>query len=259
METNVNYTVVGAFVIIIVAAITLTIIWLSSGFSFEQYQTYAIQMQESVSGLTLDSPVEFNGVSVGTVKEIDLDQKNPEVVNVLLNIKESTPITQGTYATLTTRGVTGITFISLKDKSTDLRPLVLLPGQKYPVIKTTPSLFLRLDIALNRLSKNIQSVSQSIRLLLNKENQQSIKETLHNLANVTGMLSNNSQKMANILSNTAKASAQLELQTLPTAYNVLSNLEEMSRNMNSITIQIKQNPSVLIRGRAPTAPGPGER
>ena len=45
METNVNYSIVGAFVIVLTAAIVVAIIWLSAGLSFEGYTTYKIYME----------------------------------------------------------------------------------------------------------------------------------------------------------------------------------------------------------------------
>src|SRR5436190_24002712 len=103
METNVNYTVVGGFVIILMACFVVAIIWLSSGFSLEKDSTYMIYMQESVSGLAPDSAVEYNGVDVGSVKSVELNAKNPQLVEVMVQIKHNTPITQGTIATLSSR------------------------------------------------------------------------------------------------------------------------------------------------------------
>jgi phospholipid/cholesterol/gamma-HCH transport system substrate-binding protein len=272
METNVNYTIVGAFVIILFASIIFAIIWLSSGLSFEHYSTYMVYMKESVTGLNIDSPVEYNGVDVGLVKNIELNHKNPQLVELTLSIRSSTAITMGTQAMMATRGITGMTYIALKDKSTDLRPLVAEPGQPYPVIKTVPSIFLRLDTALSQLSINFHLITQSLQALLDKENLQSIKQTLFNLKVVTGSLASNSKKLDAIISNTSKASQQftplmqssfgamkiLETQTLPAAYHVLNNLDSVSRTLSEISIELKQNPSMLIRGVQPAPLGPGE-
>lgn len=272
METNVSYTMVGAFVITLLTAITLGIIWLSSGFSFDQYSTYLVYMQESVSGLSIDSPVEFNGVDVGSVRSITLNRKNPQLVELLLSIRNDTPLTKGTVATLTSRGFTGIAYLALKDKSTNLTPLVVEPGQRYPVIPSTPSLLMRLDQALTKLSKNIQHVSDAIQNLLNKENQQSIKGILSNVQRITANFADNGKRMTTIFQNTANASGQLgpflqsgkntmqtiEMQTLPRTYELLNNLNEMTRNLSQVSTELKQNPSILIRGAAASAPGPGE-
>lgn len=229
-------------------------------------------MNESVSGLTIDSPVEFNGVSVGTVTKIQLDHTNPQQVELLLQVTSTTPVTQGTVATLTTRGVTGITYVALKDKSTNLRPLVRIGNQPYPVIHTAPSFFLRIDTALNQLSNNLQAVTKTIQSVLDRENQESIKQILNHMDKVTGTLADNSHKMEQILENTSRASQQLgpflqsgistmrslESQTLPEIYRLMANLNTVSLNLTTISAEIKQNPSVLIRGAAPPLLGPGE-
>jgi len=272
METKVNYTLVGIFVISLTMAIILATLWLSAGLSIGEYSTYLVYMQESVSGLNPDSQVEYNGVSVGTVKSIELNQKNPQWVEVLLNIKKTTPITRGTVATLTTRGLTGLAFVALKDKSTDLRPLKALPGQRYPVIPSGPSIFMRLDALLSGLSKNFQAITTSLNNLLDKQNLESLKGILINLNDITKNLSNNNQTLNEILKNTKRASEQftplmrssssamktLEIETLPTVSHLLSNLDDILHTLNDVTLQLKQNPSMLIRGKEPLPPGPGE-
>jgi phospholipid/cholesterol/gamma-HCH transport system substrate-binding protein len=272
METNVNYTLVGIFVISLLAVIITTIIWLSSGLTSDTYVTYKVYMTESVSGLSIDSPVEYNGVSVGSVNSIDLNQKNPQLVELLLKIKSTTPITQGTVAMLNVKGLTGIAYIALQDKGTDTTPLVVMNDQPYPIIKTAPSFFLRLDTAVTKLNDNLHQVSNSIRMLLDQENLRSIKETLANLSKLTGALAANSENFNIILQNAATASAQfgplmksstnamqvLSSETLPSANAAASNLATISNNLSAASAAVKGNPAVLIRGRAPHALGPGE-
>lgn len=273
MDTNVNYTLVGAFMIVLITAMVLGIIWLSSGFKVDQFKTYKIYMQESVAGLNVDSPVEFNGVNVGTIKSIAINDKNPRLVEVLLDIKDTTPITQGTVATLDSRGVTGLAYMQLKDKGTDLRPLVALPGQKYPVIRTSPSLFTRLDTTLSELSVQFQQIANSIQSLLDPENRQLIKQSLQNIDHFTAMLSRNSGRMNEIFINTATVSRNLipltrsgartlnalEVQTLPATYQLVYNLQNMTRTLSGLSTQLKQNPALLVRGAAPPELGPGEK
>ena len=272
METNVHYAAVGAFVITLIVMTTLCIIWLSSGFNIQQYTKYLIYMEESVSGLNIDSPVEFNGVNVGSVTSVDIDHKHPQVVEVMLDVKSSTPITNSTIATLQTRGITGITFIALKDNTQNLAPLVALPGALYPVIKTGPSLFLRLDTALSRLSDNLHDVSLSVHELLDKDNLKNFKEILVNMRQVAYNLAANNDKMDRILTNTARASTEFiplmrttasamhvfEAQTLPATYQLITNLDNITRSLVEVTAELKQNPSVLIRGVQRPTTGPGE-
>lgn len=251
METNVNYTLVGAFVLALTAAIVLGIIWLSSGLSLQRFNTYLVYMQESVSGLGSDSIVEYNGVVVGKIKNIELNRKNPQLVEVLLDIKSSTPITRGTVAMLSTRGITGLAFIALKDKSTDLRPLVAEPGQKYPVIKTVPSIFLRLDAALTQFTNNFHQISDSIQSLLDKENLRSIKDSLQNIKKA-------SAQIGPFFETSKVTMNMLQTQTLPAATRALESIENAAHEMSAVSAQVKGNPSVLIRGAERQDRGPGE-
>lgn len=273
METDAHYTIIGAFVVSMIAAIAFGIIWLSSGFSLTKHSIYRVYMEDSVSGLNIDSPVEYNGVNVGVVKSIQLDKDNPHLVDLLLSIKSDTPITEGTVATLSTRGITGITFISLKDSSDDLRRLTKQKGQPYPIIKAGPSLFTRLDTALSNLSENMQKVSVAFEGVFDKENQEALKVTFNSLAKLTETFANNSQKLNTLLENASRASRNLEPllqstastmsvlqnQTLPATYRLLNNINDAARTLAEISAEVKQNPSILVRGVSQQTLGPGEK
>lgn len=272
MESKINYTAVGAFVIALLTAIIIAIVWLSAGLSTEDYKSYLVYMNESVSGLSVDAPVKFNGVDVGSVKTITLNPKNPQRVRLLLDVKVGTPITNGTVATLSTQGLTGISYLGLKDTGNDKRPLRRPPGEPYPVIPTKPSLLLRLDIALTQLTTNLSQVSAHLNTLLDPTNQAAIKQTLINLNKLTTTLANNSQQLNGILKNTEKATQQfpallrsgqntmqtLSNQTLPATNQVINNLDSVTDNFLELSNELKQNPSIIIRGKTSQPLGPGE-
>lgn len=51
----------------------------------------------------------------------------------------------------------------------------------------------------------------------------------------------------------------LQTQILPEAHKALSNLDNLSRSVADVAARIDRDPSIVIRGTAPPAPGPGER
>lgn len=273
METNVNYTIVGAFVILLLTAIILGVIWLSSGLSSHTYAIYQIDMKESVSGLSIDSTVEFNGVNVGSVKNIEIQPNDPQTVVLLLKIYNTTPITEGTTAALNSKGLTGVSYVSLIDKGANKKRLVAKPGQPYPIIIAIPSLFNRFDTALVKLNENVHAVTSAVEKLLDQENLLAIKESLQNIRSFTQSMVDNEQQMTLIMQNTAKATAQIPVlinagnnamqivnrQTIPALNQSMTNLQTATQNMIGITHELKQNPAVLIRGRTPEPLGPGER
>jgi phospholipid/cholesterol/gamma-HCH transport system substrate-binding protein len=237
METNANYTIVGAFVIILLGFIIFAIIWLSAGYSRIDYNTYQVDMKESVSGLSLDAPVEYNGVSVGSVTNIKISQKNLQIVELLLKIKKGTPITQATVAKFDMRTLSGIGYIQLIDNGKNPAPLLPQPGQDYPIIPTIPSIYLRLDTALtdinnsfNKISDSFNKASLSMQALLSKQNIYEIQQNLISLHQLTGSLNQST-----------------------------ANLNNLTHSLSEIANDIKQNPSVLIRGKQQPPLGPGEK
>jgi phospholipid/cholesterol/gamma-HCH transport system substrate-binding protein len=245
METNVNYTIAGMFVITLVSIIIFAIIWLSAGFSFVQYDTYQVNMNEAVTGLNVDAQVDYNGVTVGKVAKIAINPHNPRLVELLLKIKHDTPITEGTRAKLDVRPLTGVASVALEDQGLNMTPLRKLPHQPYPVILTTPSIYLRLDAvftqithSFHQMSEDFQQITASVEKLLDKDNLHSFKETLHSAQNMMHLL---------------------ELQTVPSANQTVTNMATITGNLSEISAEIKQNPAVLIRGQTQPPLGPGEQ
>ncbi len=279
MESKVNYTLVGIFVIGLIAAIIIISLWLSVGLSTQQYHLYRVYMNESVAGLNIGSPVQYNGVNVGHIDAIRLNEQNPQQVKLLLAIATGTPITASTTATLMSQGLSGIAYIGLRSTSSDLTPLKKQPGEDYPIIKTAPSLLLKLDTVISNLSLNLNQISKELHSILDDDNRAAFKQTLQNINELTTTLATNSKQLSGTLKsantfmiNTAKASQQFpELlkngqtllqnfneQTLPMINSLIGNLNSTSNNLLMTSKTIKQNPSVLLRGEAAPPPGPGE-
>jgi len=266
MESKINYTLVGAFVLILIVALIIIITWLSAGFTTKHYKTYLVIMNESVVGITTNSSVKYNGVNVGSVKKIALNADNPKQVRLFLQIEEHTPITAGTTATVNSQGLTGITYLALQGSNSNRIPITILPGEQYPIIRSTPSLFVRLDTALSDLTANMNQITQDINDILGGKNPALLKEILGNLTITSHHLATQSKQLDNILINTAKSTQlfppllnTINQRILPSTNEVLENLTVMSNNLLELSDNLKQNPAILLRGQAPLPPGPGEK
>jgi len=193
MEPKVNYFLVGSFVVILGAATLVAMFWLGKTDYRGVYDRYEAFMRESVAGLSVDSTVKYRGVDVGRVKAIALNPDNPEEVRLTLDIARGTPIKTDTIAVLETQGLTGLATINLTGGSREAPPLQAAPGQEYPVIKTGPSLFFRLDEAMSRLlsEKGLTKLLADLDVLakgatevVDEENRARLKQTLKDLSEV---------------------------------------------------------------------------
>jgi phospholipid/cholesterol/gamma-HCH transport system substrate-binding protein len=281
----VNYTAVGFFVLVFALLLLIIIYWLSAG-RHKSYNTYVIYFKEPVSGLNIESPVKFNGVDVGYVKEINLETDDPQEVKVIVKIDSSIPITQSTVATLMAQGITGITYIGLKAKTPRAPILVKHPGAPYPVIPSEPSLLVQLNSALRDVTEGLKNIGTTFKLVFDDENRQNIKRTLANLSTASAQfpdtmskirlaalnLSNASKTISTTAQSFVSTSDQikqamqsgdivlqnLSQQTLPEIYKAASYLKDTLINLKDVSAQMKQNPSVIVRGTVPTPTGPGE-
>ncbi len=185
MDPKVNYFVVGLFVVILGAAVILFTLWMTFGLDKQVYDNYRIITSESVVGLSLEAPVKFNGVDVGTVTAIELMPNNPDQVSVEIAVKAGTPISIDTRATMMSQGITGLTFIGLKGGRANAAKLVALKGQRLPVILSSPSLLVRLDTIIQTLATSLTEIDQHINYLLRQENQDHISDILQSVATIT--------------------------------------------------------------------------
>ncbi len=189
IETKVNFTVVGAFVLAFSAALIAAVLWLASGGAWQQKtDLYLTMMDESVAGLSINAPVKFNGVDVGQVRLIRLDPANPERVILTLAIERGTPITTGTVAVLKTQGLTGIASIELAGGVRGSAPLLVYRDGALPVIPSKPSLSARLEDVVTTVLAKVERTSTTVDQLLSDDNRAAVASTLANLATLADKL-----------------------------------------------------------------------
>ena len=151
MESRINYTIVGIFVVLLLAGLVSFVYWLGKYGYKQEHDYYYVYMVESVSGLSSEASVKYRGVDVGIVEKMGLNPKNSEEVELLLKLKHGTQIKVDTRATLKSFGMTGLAFVELTGGRKDA-PL-LARGDTIPIIPAAPSTYARLDESLTVLAE----------------------------------------------------------------------------------------------------------
>ncbi len=212
METKVNYTIVGVFVLLLGGALLGVAFWLSAGGQFQRdQQRYHAFFDESVAGLNRNAPVRYRGVEVGRVVEIVLAPDQSGRVQVLMKINRDTPIKQDTIAKLKMQGLTGLASLELSGGSAQAKPLTKGKDQEYPVIATQHSFLKQLDTAVSGLMSNLTETSENINALTDEEMRKSIKRMIANMESLTQMLAAQKPAIDAVLKNaghTFESSAQ---------------------------------------------------
>jgi phospholipid/cholesterol/gamma-HCH transport system substrate-binding protein len=294
MRNNKQYLIVGTFVLVGIAMIVGILLWFSAS-NRKAYDVYRITFSESIDGITTNSMVKYNGVVVGQVKAIELDNKDPRNIYVDINVNQGVTITTATYATIKAQGVTGMSYVALM-----LTPKVafsVVPthnSEPYPQIPAKLSFLSSLSEQAQGITDNVDDISVQIKALLNAKNLKHVENVLANLDKVSaavasqsdsiassivmvgqvlGNVNDNTQHLAELSKSLQQNSASLD-KVLNTVQNetlrnfnsvTLPNLNQSIGNINLATAQfnellktINQNPSAIVRGSAPRPAGPGE-
>ena len=288
MGGKVNYTIVGLFVVGLTTLLIVSALWLGNFFSNQKiYHQYVTYLDESVAGLSINSPVKFNGVEVGFVKDINIDMKEPNWVKLTLNVDQDTPVTKDTYATLKLQGLTGVGYMELDPQGNNNQLLLPSPSDPMPVLRSKESFFGILQNKIGSLLTNITHVSDKLNDVLDDENRKNLKESLIKLnqtlksadqaAYNTAIASKQFPETINSIKQTAEAfrstsqhvdqtmhSGRLALdnfstQVIPPAVDVLDRIRAVMSNWGLLSAELKQNPAVLIRGKTSSTIGPGEK
>ena len=226
-----NYTLVGAFVLVLGTLLVAGVLWLASGgTSQKRVDLYLAIVEESVAGLNLNAPVKYNGVDVGKVRRIDLDPQDPNRVNLVFAIERGTPVKEDTVAMLKTQGLTGIAYVELSGGARESPTLRAVEGSLYPVIRTKPSLSARLENVLTTVLAKLDDTSTNINAMLSAENQAALKSALADIATVARTVAARKESI-----NSAITHAGRTLENASTASaRITPVLERIGRSADSI-------------------------
>ena len=197
METEGRYTLVGAVVLMVIALLSVTVVWLSGAADRMAYQTYTIYFrQQSLDGLAVGSPVKLRGIKVGVVDDYRFTEGDGEAVGVTVRIDQGVPVHAGAAAYIKRNLVTGIAAVEIRNGLPD-RPLLTKPpkGEAYPVIAEGSSELDKVATAVSQLANNGAQVLEKMNALMSQDNQRAISQTLANLNDLSAHLAANKENL----------------------------------------------------------------
>lgn len=188
-----NYALVGAFVLGLVAVFLAATLWLASGGAWrQQHDLYLAVIDESVAGLNINAPVKYSGVDVGRVRSIRLDPADPDRVHLVFAIEHGTRVRVDTEAVLKTQGLTGIAYVELAGGGRESKLLPATSEAPYPVIRTKASLSARLENVLSTVLVKLDRTSSNVDAMLSTENRRAVTAMLADAAKLTHTLAERS-------------------------------------------------------------------
>lgn len=233
METRANHVLIGAFTVAFVALALLFAVWLGASRSDSDRKEYDVVFREAVTGLSKGGLVQYAGITVGEVRKLFLDPKDPRRVIARIRVDNATPVKVDTSAKLAFAGLTGVAFIQLTAGKPSSPPLLPKRGQDFAEIIADTS-------ALQTLLANSEDIVTSvndmlIRLsrLLNEKNLTKLASTIDHIEKVTGAVADNEEGIRTTLANMGEATAALKT-TLVETEQMVARLEQASATMEGL-------------------------
>jgi phospholipid/cholesterol/gamma-HCH transport system substrate-binding protein len=188
METRANFVLIGSFTLAVIAAAFGFVLWFQSLHTTKARSPIRIIFEGPASGLRNGGSVNFNGIRIGEVISVKLD--NPRRVVALAMVGNDAPIRKDTLVGLEFQGLTGVAAISLKGGE-EAAPPVPLDEDGTPVLTADPN-------ALQDVTEAIRGTLQNINRVV-ADNQEAVKSSLRNLETFTSSLARNAEKIDNVM------------------------------------------------------------
>jgi len=197
MYEKINYKLVGVFVTIFTFIAIYFGFWLAkSGMGKDNYNFYYSYFSESVDGLNKDSVVKLNGVDVGRVVGIYVDNRYLPKVKVKIAIAKNIKITDEMFAILKSQGLTGLRYINIETNSK--KGKVVIPNKEESIIKTKESMLASISQSGSKTLENLAKLSLKIDRVFSDKNIQNFSKILENTDKLTSnaiVLENNLNKL----------------------------------------------------------------
>ncbi|HYJ58741.1 MAG TPA: MlaD family protein [Methyloceanibacter sp.] len=231
METKANYLMIGGFVLGVLALAFIFVFWMSNfGGGGKRYY---IVFESSVAGLTTGSSVGFNGIRVGEVQSFALDPQDARKVQVLVSLRDDTPVRENSRASIQSMGLTGGSGIQITPGTPDSPFLVATADSPTPVISSDAGAGQGVFEAGSAALNNANVFISKLNTLLD-QNEKSINTTMNNVEQFTSMLAEKKEDIGQAISD-VKEGAQ--------SFKSLSDKLEVSlgENVDGLTRQARES------------------
>jgi phospholipid/cholesterol/gamma-HCH transport system substrate-binding protein len=204
METRANYALIGTVTIALVALAMLFAMWLAQAQLNREYALYDVVFEGPARGIGRGTEVRFNGIRVGEVASLRMDEGKENRVVARVRIQAQWPVRADSEVRLEPIGLTGLNLIQISagaGKGALLRQQIAGP---VPRINARQGAFDEILNSSETIAANTATAVEGARDLLTPENVKTVTRILNNLDRISADLA--SQRGA--LNSAAEAAAE---------------------------------------------------
>ena len=207
METTRSERIkLGAFMLFCGVLICVFLGYVLKRYLSEQFDNYYTIFDTDVNGLFIDAKVKLNGISVGSVTSITINEKDLNQVVVAFKVQRGTPIKVGTRAGMTA----GMNLTGEKQ--------VILSGGNYNepnvpeggLVPAATSMFDQITGQVGDLFGKVSPIVDGLNRLLSEENAEALSRSIKNFEKTTENLSKLTEDLRKPLNTMSKSAASMQ-------------------------------------------------
>ncbi|MDQ8728462.1 MlaD family protein [Bradyrhizobium sp. LHD-71] len=243
METRANYALIGGFTLLVLLAAFGFVVWFQNVGTAKTRIGYRIVFDGAVTGLRTGANVNFNGIRIGEVDSVKID--DPHTVVAIIKVERKAPVRKDTRIGLEFQGLTGIAAISMKGGDVNA-PEVEPDADGVLTLHADPG-------SSQDFTEAARAVLQNVNRLVT-DNQESIRNAVKGIEAFSATLAENSKRIDSVMTGLemmVNKDGKGELQAAIASFKELTdNLDtrtaEISSGVNKLTATGTKEISVLV-------------
>lgn len=232
METRASHVLIGSFAFAVLGLAFLFVLWLGKLSLDREWAYYDVLFGEAVTGLSVGSAVQYNGIQVGEVRRLQLMPEDPSQVIARIRVAGDTPIKTDTTAKLTFTGLTGVAIIQLGGGSAGA-PRLRDDGHSIPRIVAEESALAKLFASGEDVVLNVNQLMARASNLLSEDNVGKVSSTLAHIESLSATLAAHGDDIGRALNDLSAAGESLR-SSLSQAELLLKRLDSIAERADGL-------------------------
>lgn len=211
METKANYAIVGFFTVLVMLAAFAFVYWMQVYGREGRMEPLRIIIQGSANGLSVGSPVRFNGIPIGSIRRLTLDETNPNNSVAITEVLADAPVYPGTRAVVELQGLTGAAYIELSGGDTSKERLLVTQangGEEAKIVADQSGLTNLVSSAAAIMRKTEATIDEITGFV--RDNRQPLNNTIKNVETFSGALRDNAPGVDKFLESVSELSGTIK-------------------------------------------------
>jgi phospholipid/cholesterol/gamma-HCH transport system substrate-binding protein len=260
MERKSPYVLIGAAMLVFIAAVAGFVVWKLRAGDRTAYAYYVVLFSGDVQGLTPDAPVFYRGLRVGRVHGIALTSRKDvqrstgrerlsEKIEVTVAVDWSIDIRERSYAVFEKPFIAGAPYIQIVGRLDvdQVKPKKKLGETPYPEIREGASFLQATSSSAQEVLSKASVTVDRLNELLSPDNLATVSETLKNLSTVSASFARQDAAIQTTLAELPGAVAEFR--------RTFDKLNGLADNLNLIALELGPQDAATRKALAGKEPG----